>query len=191
MLVEVMSSPRRGTRSKAKKKKKMTQSQISVGTNKLTVTFPQAKSSGESSESPVRLMSRRNTPRSRSSPNVIDSVSDEGSAPVIHSSRKRKHVEDKTPSPPPIQPKKKQKIDSSKNENSSKKAGKNSHARGSVKAKSDVSDETDVTDTEKNGSGSPCTLEAFLKDTDLKKWRYLVDVISDEDIEAIQICINE
>ena len=30
-----------------------------------------------------------------------------------------------------------------------------------------------------------------MRDKDVKKWRYLIDLISDEDVEAIQICIDE
>ena len=35
------------------------------------------------------------------------------------------------------------------------------------------------------------TFEEFMRDPDINKWRYVVDVVSDKDIEAIQILIDE
>ena len=35
------------------------------------------------------------------------------------------------------------------------------------------------------------TLDEFLKHDDLKKWRYIIDIVKEDDVEALQILIDE
>ena len=62
-------------------------------------------------------------------------------------------------------------------------ASKNGHGKGNIKK----TDEESAT----SGDNANLIFEEFLRDKDVKKWRYLIDLISDEDIEVIQICIDE
>ena len=59
---------------------------------------------------------------------------------------------------------------------------KNGVGKGSAKRKEPSFESTD------DGN---LTLEDFLRDKDINKWRYIFDVITDEDVEAIDILITE
>ena len=61
-------------------------------------------------------------------------------------------------------------------------ASKNGAGKGSAKRKEPSSESTD---------DGIFTLEEFLRDKDINKWRYIVDVIRDEDVEAIDNLIAE
>ena len=124
-----------------------------------------------SSKSPAKKDTKQKENRS---PTLILIDSDE-SVPTTRSGKKRKSVQEEGP-------KKKQKTGSlsSKITNS---ASKNVHGKGNIKK----TDEESVI----SGDNANLTFEEFLRDKDVKKWRYLIDLISDEDVEAIQICIDE
>ena len=176
MVLEVM-SPRRGKTKKAKKHS--TQSQLSIGrkSNKLIITMPTGgeldSSSPQhvSSKSPARKDTKQKENRSPT-PILIDS---DESVPTTRSGKKRKSVQEEGS-------KKKQKTGSSSSKKTNS-TSKNGRGKGNIKK----TDEESVT----SGDNANLTFEEFLRDKDVKKWRYLIDLISDEDIEAIQICIDE
>ena len=176
MVVKVM-SPRRGKRKKAKKHSTQSQLPIRRKSNKLIITMPTREESDSSSpqrvasKSPARKDTKQKENRSPT-PILIDS---DESVPTTCSRKKRKSVQEEVP-------KKKQKTGSSSSKKT-KSASKNGCCKGNIKK----ADEESVT----SADNTNLTFEEFLRDKDVKKWRYLIDLISDEDIEAIQICIDE
>ena len=175
-VVSIM-SPRRGKPKKPKKH--ATQSQLSIGrkSNKLIITMPTGETDSSSphhgsKSSPQRKDSKQKDNRSPS-PILIDS---DESVPTTRSSKKRKSVQEEDVG------KKKQKTGSSTSKKTSS-ASKTGCAKGNVKKR-----EEETSTSEEN---TVFTFEEFMKDPDINKWRYVVDVISDKDIEAIQILIDE
>ena len=182
MVAQVMSPRKKGTK---KTRKKHTQSQLSIGrkSNKLIITMPTGdKSSGDSS-SPQRAArnspNRRKDTRQKESkspvPIVIDS--DEG-VPTTCSGKKRKPVQQDDDTI-----KKKAKVSNSGGKKNGR-SSKNGCVKGSAQKRGDDSSAS-------SSDATVLTFEQFMRDPDLKKWQYVIDVISDEEVEAIQILIDE
>ena len=175
MLVQVMSPHRE--RSKKSRKKQHTQSKLSIGrkSNKLIITMPTGDKTSRDSSSPNRSKStplaklkdsKRKDPRSPTQTIVIDS---DDSVPTTRSGKKRKSVTQQDQA-------------TSKKAKRNDSASKNGVGKGSAKRKEPSSQSTN------DGS---LTLEEFLRDKDINKWRYIVDVIRDENVEAIDILITK
>ena len=163
--------------SKKSRKKQYTQSKLSIGrkSNKLIITMPTGdRTSGDSSSPnhskstpPAKLKdSKRKDPRSPTQTIVIDS---DDSIPTTRSGKKRKSVAQQDQA-------------TNKKAKRNDSASKNSARKGSAKGNEPSSESTD---------DGILTLEEFLRDKDINKWRYIIDVIRDKDIEAIDILITE
>ena len=68
--------------------------------------------------------------------------------------------------------------------------------RSQKKAKKEVKKKKSAHDKGKQNGSQPAkpkeeTLNDFLKKKDLKKWHYVIDMVSPEDIEAIDILITQ
>ena len=165
MVVEVLSP----NRNKGKKRKfKQSKIQIHGEKNKLVVKLPEQDS--ESSSEPTKMQ-----PKATSSLICIDldSTSDKSSRSA-HSS-KSGHT----------------------TRNSSKrKADEVPEAKKPKKAKKEVKKKKSAHNKGKQNGSQPAkpkeeTLNDFLKKKDLKKWHYVIDMVSPEDIEAIDILITQ
>ena len=166
MVVEVLSP----NRNKGKKRKfKQSKIQIHGEKNKLVIKLPEQDS--ESSSGP-----KKTQPKATSSPICIDldSTGDKSSRSA-HSSKSgcttrnssKRKAEDEVP-----------------------------QAKKSKKAKKEVKKKKSAHDKGKQNGSQPAkpkeeTLNDFLKKKDLKKWIYVIDMVSPEDIEAIDILITQ
>ena len=165
MVVEVL-SPTRG------KKRKFRQSKIQIHgeKNKLVVKIPEQDSSLESNSG-----LKKTQPKATSSPIVIDL--DSGSDKSSRSARSTRS--------------------GCTTRNSSKrKADAVPAPKNPKKAKKEEKKKKTVPDKGKQNGSEPAkpkeeTLNEFLKKKDVKKWHYVIDMVSSEDIEAIDILITQ
>ena len=180
MVVEVLSP----NRSRGKKRKlKQSKIQIHGEKNKLVVKLPDEESESSSGH-------KKTAPKAKSSPVVIDlgSKSDKSSKSACSSksgrttrnSSKRKA----DPAPDPKEAKKPKKAKKEEKKKMPKGASDKGKQNGSAPAK--LTDDNPTNDQPKEE-----TLDAFLKNKDLKKWHYFIDMLSPEDIEAIDILITQ
>ena len=165
MVVEVLSP----NRNKGKKRKfKQSKIQIHGEKNKLVIKLPEQDS--ESSSGPKKMQ-----PKATSNPICIDldSASDKSSRSA-HSSKSGRTTRN----------------------SSKRKADEVPEAKKPKKAKKEVKKKKSAHDKGKQNGSQPAkpkeeTLNDFLKKKDLKKWHYVIDMVSPEDIEAIDILITQ
>ena len=166
MVVEVLSP----NRNKGKKRKfKQSKIQIHGEKNKLVVKLPEQDS--ESSSGPKKTQPKATSSRicidfdSRTDKSSRSACSSESGRTTRNSSKRK--AEDEVP-----------------------------QAKKQKKAKKEVKKKRSAHDKGKQSGSQPAkpkeeTLNDFLKKKDLKKWIYVIDMVSPEDIEAIDILITQ
>ena len=177
VLLQVMSPNRKG------KKKKMKQSQIEIHHDKkLVVKLPQQQSESESgssgpkrTSSPIVVLDDSDSSRNGRTRSATKRKSTEDSVPVKQKKEKREKTKEKTP-----KEKKKQEKQKEKPKKNSAKGTSNGSANGSANGC-----------VPKKKALGDLTVDEFLKEDGLHKWRYLVDMASNDDCEAVDILINE
>ena len=166
MVVEVLSP----NRNKGKKRKfKQSKIQIHGEKNKLVIKLPEQDS--ESSSGPKKMQ-----PKATSSPICIDL--DSGTDKSSRSARSSKSGR------------------TTRNSSKRKAEDEVPQAKKPKKAKKEVKKKKSAHDKGKQNGSQPAklkeeTLNDFLKKKDLKKWIYVIDMVSPEDIEAIDILITQ
>ena len=175
MVVEVLSP----NRSRGKKRKlKQSKIQIHGEKNKLVVKLPEEESESSSGH-------KKTAPRATSSPVVIDlgTESDKSSKSANSSKSGRKtrnsSKQKADPAPDPKEAKKQKKAKKEEKKKMPKGASDKGKQNGSAPAKPT------------NDQPKEDTLDAFLKRKDLTKWYDFIDMLSPEDIEAIDIIITQ
>ena len=154
-----------------------------VKKNKLVVKLPDQDSESSSGH-------KKTAPKATSRPVVIDlgSKSDKSSKSACSSksghTTRNSSKQKADPAPDPKEVKKPKKVKKEEKKKRPKGASDKGKQNGSTPAKP-----TD--DNPKNDQPEEETLDTFLKNKDLKKWHYFIDMVSPEDIEAIVILITQ